>query len=113
MGRIQKLRRICRLPKISRFDPEGKNGEKCVTLAVDEYESIRLIDKEGLSQEECSKRMKVARTTVQMIYATAREKIATAIVEGLSLKIEGGAYCLCDGCESFSVCSACKKHSKC
>ena len=85
-------------------------AEKTVILNVDEYEAVRLIDKEGFSQEECSGYMGVARTTVQQIYSSARMKIAEAIVEGCRLVIEGGDYRLCSGREKMCDCGGCKKH---
>lgn len=97
MPRPKKCRRVCMLPRASAFVPVGcgqYSGE--VTMTVDEYESVRLIDYEGLSQEECSNYMSIARTTVQLIYNRARRKLARALVEGLPLKIEGGDYRLCD-----------------
>jgi Predicted DNA-binding proteins len=66
-------------------------------MTVDEYETIRLIDLEGLMQEACAKRMNVARTTIQAIYNEARKKIAEALVFGKILYIEGGEYKICDG----------------
>jgi len=66
-------------------------------MTVDEYEAIRLIDLEGLTQEECAKQMNVARTTVQGIYAEARKKLARSLVDGKILLIEGGEYRLCEG----------------
>lgn len=58
------------------------------------------MDLEGLSQQECSQWMEVARTTVQRIYENARKKLALALVEGRPLRIGGGDYRLCDGQES-------------
>lgn len=79
-------------------------------MAVDEYETLRLIDKEGFSQEECGKYMRIARTTVQQIYNNARKKVAIALVDGRPLKIEGGDYRLCDGAEQQCGCGGCEKH---
>jgi len=73
------------------------DDENIVRMTVDEYETIRLIDLEGFTQEECAKQMDVARTTVQGIYAEARKKIAESLVNGKVLLIEGGEYRLCEG----------------
>ena len=102
MPRPRKQRHVCCMPRNNEFVPvrEGGQPADAVVITVDEYEAIRLIDHEGLSQEECSNSMNVARTTVQLIYASARQKIACAIVEGLRLRIEGGDYCLCSGHEA-------------
>ena len=43
MPRPRKCRKVCRLPRVNEFRPAGGAGE-CVTLAVDEYETIRLMD---------------------------------------------------------------------
>jgi predicted DNA-binding protein (UPF0251 family) len=71
--------------------------EQAVHMTVDEYEAIRLIDLEGLTQEQCAMQMHVARTTVQGIYDTARTKLAQSLVNGKLLFIEGGEYRICDG----------------
>ena len=98
MPRPRKCRKVCHFPQNLSFVPaEGAEGKTPVILTVDEYETIRLIDKEGLSQEQCGEFMKVARTTVQQVYANARKKLAEAIVEGRPLRIEGGDYELCNG----------------
>ena len=68
-----------------------------IVLTVDEYETIRLLDKKGYSQEQCAASMQVARTTVQRIYEIARKKIADALIDGYLLKIEGGDFKICDG----------------
>ncbi|MCD7753250.1 MAG: DUF134 domain-containing protein [Clostridiales bacterium] len=102
MPRPTKCRMICQLPQTLEFLPARDGGKKePVILTVDEYETIRLIDREGLSQEQCSRRMQVARTTAQKIYDTARKKLADALVDGRPLKIEGGEYRLCDGTNRF------------
>ncbi len=61
-------------------------------MSLDELETIRLIDKEGMTQEACAEKMGVARTTVTSIYDSARKKIADALIDGKRLQISGGAY---------------------
>lgn len=111
MPRPKKCRKVCQMPKIREFQPLGATeSQPAVSLTVDEYEAIRLIDRQGFSQEECSSYMKVARTTVQLIYNSARHKIALSLVEGRPLRIEGGDYQLCDGQEAYCGCGGCKRH---
>ena len=103
MPRPRKHRRVCHYPDNLTFAPVGAEALKePVTLTVDEYETIRLIDKDGCSQEECAEFMGVARTTVQQIYASARQKIARMLVEGSPLEIRGGDFRLCDGAGNCS-----------
>ena len=91
MPRPRKCRKVCCLPDNDGFVPV-RGGEELtpIVLNVDEYEAIRLIDREGFSQEQCGEYMCIARTTVQQIYAAARKKLADALVEGLPLRIEEG-----------------------
>ena len=98
MPRPRKYRKVCCLPDNDGFVPvHGGEELTPIVLNVDEYEAIRLIDREGFSQEQCGEYMCIARTTVQQIYAAARKKLADALVEGLPLRIEGGDYALCSG----------------
>ena len=97
MARPRRCRRVCSEPDYSSFMPDGIPCSETVTLAVDEYEVIRLIDLEKLTHEQCAKRMDISRTTATEIYESAREKIADSIVNGKRLIIEGGDYRLCDG----------------
>ncbi len=111
MARPKKCRKVCQMPSAREFRPaEPSPCTSAVILCVDEYETIRLIDREGFSQEECASFMQVARTTVQMIYNSARKKIADALVEGRTLQIQGGDFRLCDGQEESCACGGCRKH---
>lgn len=113
MPRPRKCRKVCHLPHEKEFVPaNGCQNRPSIIMTVDEYETIRLIDKEGFSQEECGEYMHIARTTVQQIYTNARKKIAETLVEGLSLRIEGGDYQLCDGKEHSCGCGGCQKHKR-
>ena len=73
MARPVKRRRVCGLPPVGAFRPEGGPGGPVIEVTVDEYEAVRLIDLLGLTQEECAAQMNVARTTVQAIYDSAGE----------------------------------------
>ena len=65
-----------------------------VTMSLDEFETIRSIDYQGKTQEQCAQEMNVARTTVTAIYDSARKKLAAALVEGRRIIISGGNYTL-------------------
>ena len=109
MSRPTKCRRVCRFPETLEFFTTGETLGEPVILTVDEYETIRLIDKEGLSQEDCGTQLGVGRTTAQKIYETARRKIADALVLGRSLRIEGGDFYLCNGNLEFCYQKSCLK----
>ena len=95
--RPRKWRRVRGLPKRGHFGPLNcPHDLEPVIMTVDEYETIRLIDYEGMTQEECAVSMEVARSTVQGMYATARRKLADALVDGRPLRIEGGDYKIYD-----------------
>ncbi|MCD4713046.1 MAG: DUF134 domain-containing protein [Clostridiales bacterium] len=111
MPRPRKFRRVCELPDNNLFGALGRpiNMEDAIVMTVEEFESIRLMDHEGMVQEECAERMNVARTTVQRIYTDARKKVAEALVTGKILKIEGGDYELCDVNTCNSGCGRCRR----
>lgn len=62
-----------------------------IVLAPDELETLKLCDYEGLFQAQAGERMGVSRGTVQRLLASARKKVATALVEGAALVIDGGS----------------------
>ncbi|MFZ7134183.1 MAG: DUF134 domain-containing protein [Eubacteriales bacterium] len=112
MPRPRKWRRVCCLPESNLFGPlvGSKLHEEMIIMTVDEYETIRLMDLEGMTQEECAQMMNVARTTVQRIYYDARKKVAQSLVNGNFLKIEGGDYTLCDEGNQRVGCGRCRRH---
>ena len=98
MARPTKQRHVYAFPVYDKFGPCGKDTSKeCdrVTLMLDEYEAIRLIDLEGMNQAEAAESMEVARTTVQAIYQTARQKVADALCNGKQIVIEEGDCFIC------------------
>jgi predicted DNA-binding protein (UPF0251 family) len=63
-----------------------------VRLSVEEIESIRLKDLEGLEQEECAQKMRISRPTFHRILESARKKVADALINGKAIQIEGGNF---------------------
>lgn len=97
MPRPKRCRRICEVPVNDCFYPMIDNGLEGISLTLDEYEAIRLVDLEGYDHLKCAKQMDISRSTVQEIYESARRKIASFIVYGRKLYIRGGNYQVC-GC---------------
>lgn len=90
MPRPVRCRRIGQLPVYRSFSPDDVPEADPVVMSVDEFETVRLLDHEGLNQEACAASMKVSRTTVTAIYDSARRKMADALVNGKRLLISGG-----------------------
>jgi predicted DNA-binding protein (UPF0251 family) len=57
-------------------------------VEVDELESLRLADVEGLSHEKAAEQMQISRATFGRILERARYKTAEAIIKGKAIKIE-------------------------
>ena len=111
MPRPKKWKMVCCLPENNLYGPLNKPSvdREFTAMTVEEYETIRLIDLDGLTQEECAERMNVARATIQKIYNDARGKLANSLVNGSSLKIEGGDYKLYDESEQIYGCGRCRR----
>ena len=90
MPRPVRCRKIGRLPVYRSFSPDDTAADESVRMTVDEFETLRLLDDEGLTQEDCAARMNIARTTVTAIYESARKKVAEVLVHGKRLLIMGG-----------------------
>lgn len=74
------------------YGPYGMAASGTLNLQVEELEALRLCDMEGLGQESAAKQMEVSRQTLGRILSSARQKIATAIVEGKAVRVSGGEY---------------------
>jgi predicted DNA-binding protein (UPF0251 family) len=94
MSRPQKCRRVEFLPNATYFKPAGiplRNLEE-VRMSIEEAEAIRLKDLEGLEQEQGAEKMNISRPTFQRVLASARQKIADALLNGKAISIEGGNF---------------------
>lgn len=94
MPRPRLIRRIRFRPGVTHFKPAGIRLAELheIVLTMDELEAIRLCDLEETSQKDAAKKMKVSQPTLQRILAAARKKIADALTNGKSIRIEGGEY---------------------
>ena len=111
MPRRKRNRRIQVPPVIKGMSVYGVRGRKSneVTLRIEEYEAIRLLDYQNLTQEQAAVHMDVSRPTLTRIYEEARNKVATSFVEGRDLIFRGGDiyfdknWYKCNSCQaSFS-----------
>ncbi len=65
---------------------------KSVVLFYEEFEALRLMDYEDLTQEEAALKMGISRPTFTRLYDRARKNIAKAFVEGKAILIQGGTF---------------------
>jgi predicted DNA-binding protein (UPF0251 family) len=127
MPRPKQNRRISTPPIMLGYKPFGipKSALESVTMLYDEYESIRLLDYQGMNQEEAAILMNVSRPTLTRIYEKARKTIAEAFVKGKMILIEGGevsfekqwyrckrCFKLVDGLENHTRCQLCPTFNK-
>jgi len=64
-----------------------KNPEPII-ITKEELEAMRLVDYEGLTQEEAGMKMGCSRPTISRLVNSARKKLIQAIIEGRPLKVE-------------------------
>jgi len=89
-GRPRVRRTIAGSPESRCYKPCccEENGEG-ITLQPEEIELIRLIDLEGLEQEEAAEKLGVSRKTAWRDLHEARRKIADALVNGKGIEMGG------------------------
>jgi predicted DNA-binding protein (UPF0251 family) len=94
MARPQKSRKVNNPPKMQGFKPFGIAfcDTEHIVLHFDEFECIKLVNYDNLSQDIAAVQMEVSRPTLTRIYNNALKKITQAFVEGKSIIIEGGIF---------------------
>lgn len=90
-GRLPKPIRVeGPLPPTVVFYPNPARHLEPILMDLAELEAFRLVDLEGLSQEEAAKRMGISRGTVWRLVKRARQKAAQALHEGRPIQIITG-----------------------
>ena len=94
MTRPPKPRRIGFIPDATYFKPAGipLRAMEEVCISMEEAEAVRLKDLESLDQEASAIKMNISRPTFQRVLASARRKIADALLNGKAIRIEGGNF---------------------
>lgn len=94
MTRPKKKRRVNNPPQMQGFKPFGIAfcDTEYVIMKYEEFETIKLVIYDDLSQDIAADNMEVSRPTLTRIYNSALKKIGQAFVEGKSIIIEGGEF---------------------
>lgn len=82
------------MPEITCFKPAGVRRRDLdeVILALEEWEALRLSDRDGMEQDAAAALMGISKPTFHRIVTEARRKVAEAITIGKTLTIGGGSF---------------------
>ena len=86
-GRFPKPVTIPNPTKVEKFIPQPTTTDNPIQIEPAEVEALRLVDLEGLSQEQAGTKMGVSRGTIWRLLQSARRKVAQALTEGRSLTV--------------------------
>jgi len=89
-GRRRCQRRVTGSPSALLFVPRGAPGREPVRLFIEEFEALRLVDLEGMTQTDAAVEMGISQKTLWNDLRQARSKVAEAIVNGRPIEIEEG-----------------------
>jgi predicted DNA-binding protein (UPF0251 family) len=127
MPRPKKKRKVDHPPKMLGFKPFGIRfcDTEHILMQFEEYETVKLVIYDKLSQDAAAEKMEVSRPTLTRIYNSALKKIAKAFVEGKSILIKGGdfefekdwykcktCFKLIDGIKDDAICGDCPSDCK-
>ena len=85
MAPPRRQRTIRGIPHSNHFAPTGLTPKEMVVLTKEEYEAIRLIDREELTQQEAAKLMRTSQATLSRLLSKGRKKVADAFAEGKAI----------------------------
>jgi predicted DNA-binding protein (UPF0251 family) len=93
-GRPKCPRRVEQTPDVTYFKPRGVplSDLEVVSLTVEELEALRLVDIEGLRQEDAASRVGISRRAFWEDLKAARMKVTLALSKGKAIEIKGGNY---------------------
>lgn len=119
MSRPRKSRKLITPPVMKGFKPFGLPFFEVDTLKLnyEEFESIKMVDYDKLSQKQAAEQMNISRPTFTRIYNKALKTIARAFVEAKAIEIEGGDFTFeqdwyrCTRC--FKLIEGIENHVKC
>lgn len=114
MGRQEKNRTVKYPPVNFKFGPiEEKSSAQIdktsVVMTLDEFESIRLADKNGYGHAKAAEIMGISRPTFTRLLNKSRAKVAELIIDGKKLTISGGSILFS---EDVYCCKICKRPFK-
>ena len=94
-GRCRGRRWVNHPHDVKNFTPNGYvQSPNTTILKIYELEALRLVDLEGLTQEEAAAMMGVSRKTLWNDLHKARKKVINALVNGYQICIQGSEYIL-------------------
>ncbi|MBD3379080.1 MAG: DUF134 domain-containing protein [Candidatus Omnitrophica bacterium] len=92
-GRPRKKKIVHQSPNIALFSPHGGSDVRTqISIAMEEYEALRLYDHMGKQQKEAAEMMGISQQSFSRILRGARRKVSDAIVNAKSIRIGGGSY---------------------
>jgi len=94
MVRPRKRRMVDFKHDVRYFKPAGTRLKDLseINITIDELESLRLSYLERIKQDDAARRMQVHQSTYQRTLQKTLQKIADALVNGKSIRVEGGDY---------------------
>jgi len=87
-------RTVSKIPKVKKFIPADlpMTELETVNLKIEELEAMRLVDLEGLEQEDAANKMGVSRKTLWKDLKSARKTTTDALINGKIIEVQGGNY---------------------